>query len=223
MTTTVPDATMLRLSRYHCFLGEMHDERAGTRLRSREIAAELGLSEETVRRDLSFVPIEGRPGVGYDPEELFWALQQFLDLSELHPFVAIGNTDVLRGLTVTFPAGHFGLKAAGYFSERSDDAGATIDDLEVLPLPELTTWASRLGVNVALVAVAPDAVDETLELLAAAGVRGVLMLTPVLRPRHPEGMNVTYFRMPCALKSLVGSDASDQAASAAASSCCADS
>jgi hypothetical protein len=31
------------------------------------------------------------------------------------------------------------------------------------------------------------------------------MLTPVLRPKHPEGMNVTYFRMPCALKTLAAS------------------
>ena len=40
------------------------------------------------------------------------------------------------------------------------------------------------------------------------------MLTPVLRPKHPEGMNVTYFRMPCALKTLAAS------APAQGSPCC---
>lgn len=61
----------------------------------------------------------------------------------------------------------------------------------------------------ALVACAPEAVDATLEALTCAGITGVLMLTPVLRPEHPEGMSVTYFRMPCALKALASSPPSE--------------
>jgi len=45
-------------------------------------------------------------------------------------------------------------------------------------------------------------VQITLDLLAGAGVSGVLLLTPIIRLRKPEGMNVTQLRMPCDLKSL---------------------
>ena len=56
--------------------------------------------------------------------------------------------------------------------------------------------------SIAIVACAPESVDDVLDRLSVAGVTGVLMLAPVLRPRYPEGMSVTYFRIPCALKSL---------------------
>ena len=198
-----PESTLLRLSRYHCFLGELQHGSGEPRITSHELADELGLSEETVRRDLSYIDVHGRPGVGYDTGELYRALRDFLDLTAWHPFVVVGNQDVLRGLAITFPAEEFGLKVAAYFSERAADAGAVVCGEPVHALSEIPRVTSGLGVSIALVACAPQAVAETLELLGQGGVHGVLMLTPVLRPQHPDGMSITFFRMPCALKSLV--------------------
>jgi len=212
------DASMLRLSRYHCFLGATLDPENPRRVTSRELASELGLSEETVRHDLKYVPIEGRPGAGYDAGALHAALQEYLDLSAGHPFITVGNADILRGLTVTFPAGEFGMQTVGYLSERPEDVGVDVAGIAISSLADAATLVSELGVSLALVACAPDAVDSVLELLAAAGITGVLMLTPVLRPQHPEGMSVTYFRMPCALKSLAGTESHIQESTTP--SCC---
>ena len=205
-STKIPAAVVLRLSRYHCFLGELEGSLHPGRIRSREIAEELGLSEETVRHDLSYIDNEGRPGAGYDSQTLLAALQDFLDLSTEHPFIAIGNRDILAGLSMTFPAEAFGLRAVGYFSDRSEDVGQTVTGLEIHPASEIPVLARSLGVTIALVACEPGSVDETLEILSGSGVNGVLLLTPVLRPKHPEGMTVTYFRIPCALKSLVSAE-----------------
>jgi NADH/NAD ratio-sensing transcriptional regulator Rex len=200
-----PETVLLRLSRYHCFLGDIADARPSRRVTSREIAHELGLSEETVRHDLKYVGAEGRPGAGYDMEELRSALQEYLDLSTDHPFIVIGNADILRGLLVTFPAQGFGLRPAAYFSERPEDIGVRVGGIEIMPLAALGDAGSRRGASLALVACSPEAVDVVLDALRSASVTGVLMLTPVLRPEHPTGMNVTYFRMPCALKALAAS------------------
>jgi len=196
------EASMLRLSRYHCFLGERLGSPALRPVTSREIAGELGLSEETVRHDLKHVPIEGRPGSGYDATALYEALQEYLDLSSAHPFLAVGNVDILRGLTVTFPAAGFGMRPVGYLSDRPQDAGVEVAGITVAHISDAAALVDEFDVSLALVACAPEAVDTVLCALAEAGVTGVLMLTPVLRPRYPKGMNVTYFRMPCALKSL---------------------
>ena len=80
-----------------------------------------------------------------------------------------------------------------------------IGELTVQPLSALCDSASRDGTTLALLACSPEAVESTLEALHVSGIDSVLMLTPVLRPKHPEGMNVTYFRMPCALKTLAAS------------------
>jgi len=199
------ETAMLRMSRYHCLLGQISGERPGRRVTSREIAGELGLSEETVRHDLKFVDIEGRPGAGYDLGELHDALQEYLDLSAAHPFIAIGSAEMLRGLAITFPATAFGLRLVAYFSDRAQDVGEVVGELTIQPLTALCDSAGRDGSKLALLACAPEAVGSTLEALHASGVDSVLMLTPVLRPKHPEGMNVTYFRMPCALKTLAAS------------------
>jgi len=200
-----PEASMLRLSRYHCFVGGLIRSDDAGRVTSREMSEQLGVAEETVRRDLSYVEAEGRPGAGYDPATLYDALESYLGLSESYPFVAVGSAAMLASLDVVFPAADFGLKPAGYFSELDDDAGSRLHDLEIRRLEDLPSIDPSLGVAVALVACAPESVERTLSLLDEAGIRAVLMLTPVLRPHHPEGMDVTYFRIPCAMKALAAS------------------
>ena len=188
------------------------------RLTSHQMAEELGLSEETVRRDLSYVDVEGRPGAGYDPALLYDALEAYLGISACFPFLVVGARSMLEALTVVFPADEFGLKPVAYFSECPEDAGVSVDGLIVRDLGEIAGLDHALGVTVALVACEPDSVARTLDLLHGAGVHSVLMLTPTLRPRHPAGMNVTYFRIPCALKALA-SAASEPAPCCAASDC----
>jgi NADH/NAD ratio-sensing transcriptional regulator Rex len=230
------EAAMLRLSRYHCFLGEIGGERPDRRITSREIADALGLTEETVRHDVKHVGIDGRPGAGYAMEELRLALQEYLGLGPSHPFIAVGNADILRGLAVTFPSGDFGLRPVAYFSDRPQDAGTNVGEIEIQSLDSLVSGRAIVDSSLALVACAPEAVNATLAALHGVGITGVLMLTPVLRPEYPEGMSVTYFRMPCALKALASRlppadgtpvptaceqpDACTQESSECASTCC---
>jgi redox-sensing transcriptional repressor len=218
-----PEASVLRLSRYHCFVGELIHSGDTKRLTSSRIAAELGVSDEAVRRDLSYVDVEGRPGAGYAHRELYDALANFLDLSAGHPFAAVGNRRFLEGLSTVFPAETFGLRAVAYFSEDPEDFGRSIDGIQVRSLDDAAEVVSRLGVGIALVATAPEFVPDTLERLYAAGVGGALLLTPVLDTRHPEGMNVTFFRIPCTLKALAATHV-DRAAEMkpTAPSCCCD-
>jgi redox-sensing transcriptional repressor len=203
-TVRAPQASLLRLSRYHCFVGErLRDAEVG-HLTSREISEELGVTEETVRRDLSYVDVEGRPGAGYDPSSLYDALESYLGLSADYPFIAVGSARMLESLAVIFPAEDFGMRMVGCFSELEEDTGVFVRGIEVRPLEELPALRC-LEASVALVACEPGAVAGALENIHAAGIDSVLMLTPVLRPHHPEGMHVTYFRIPCSLKSLAGS------------------
>jgi redox-sensing transcriptional repressor len=211
-----PEPSVLRLSRYHCFLGELMGMRPNRRVTSRELAEELGLSEETVRHDLKYVDVAGRPGAGYDMQTLYIALQDYLALSPDHPVAVVANADMARGLQVTFPAESYGLSVVAYLSERPEDVGESVGDLTIAPLSDAASVVNS-GVSVAVVAVAPDHLEDVLDSLATAGIRGALLLTPALRPYHPEGLDVTYFRIPCALKSL----ASAHSHTAATNSCCA--
>ncbi|MBC7266820.1 MAG: hypothetical protein H5T75_07610 [Coriobacteriia bacterium] len=197
-----PDATLYRLSLYHCYLGELLRVGAPERITSSELARELGIKEETVRRDISFVGEIGRPGAGYKPEDLYREFTQYLGLSEEYPIALVGTARMLEALQVVFPSERYGVKPVALFSELPEDAGTKIGDLTVQHLTDLAKLDASLGVTVALVACSPGWVQVTLDLLANAGITGVLLITPVIHVRKPEGMQIHQVRMPCDIKSL---------------------
>lgn len=199
---TVPDATLYRLSLYHCYLGELLRIGAPPRITSRQVAEELGLKEETVRRDISFVGEIGRPGAGYDPAVMYSELTRFLGLSEEYPIATVGSAKMLEALQVVFPPSHYGVRPVAYFSELPEDAGSVVGGIVVQNLTEIPGMDPALGVEVALVACSPGWAQMVLDLLKTAGVRGAVLLTPVIRLRKPEGMEVMHIRMPCDIKSL---------------------
>lgn len=199
---TAPDASVYRLSLYHCYLGELLRAEGATKVTSRQLARELGIKEETVRRDMSFIGGVGRPGSGYDAELLFATLTEFLGLSEEYPIVKVGSAEMLSALRVVFPAQSYGVKPVAYFSELPDDVGKVIDGVEVRSVTEIPDLDPGLDVTVALVACSPAMIDQTLSFLDRAGVTGVLLLTPAIRVVKPEGMELSQIRMPCDIKSL---------------------
>ena len=198
----IPEASVYRLSLYHCYLGEILRTGETRKVLSRQLAEELSIKEETVRRDLSFIGGVGRPGSGYDGRILFKALQDFLGLSDQYPIVRVGTAQMLGALGVVFPPQSYGVAPVAYYSEEESDVGTLIDGIEIRPLSEIPQLDRALGVDVALVACSPQRVSGTLEYLAEAGITGVLLLTPALRLERPEGMTVTHVRMPCDIKSL---------------------
>lgn len=199
----IPDASVYRLSLYHCYLGEMVKTASGVpSVTSRHIADELGIREETVRRDLSFIGGVGRPGSGYDTGALLAALQDFLGLEEEYPVLKVGTAQMLQALGVVFPAYSYGLKPVAHYSELADDVGLVVDDVEIRHVTEIPHIDRALDVDVALVACSPGWVQTVLDLLHEAGVTGVLLLTPAIKLNKPEGMNVSHVRIPCDIKSL---------------------
>ncbi len=197
-----PDASIYRLSLYHCYLGEMLRTGAGDKITSPRLAEELGIKEETVRRDLSFVGGIGRPGAGYDAKLLFDALQKFLGLKDDYPILKVGTAQMLEALGVVFPAHTYGVEPAAYYSELPQDAGTVLHGIEIRHISDIPKLDPALGITVALVACSPGFVQLTLNLLAEAGITGVLLLTPAIKLDKPEGMTVTHVRMPCDIKSL---------------------
>lgn len=198
----IPEASVYRLSLYHCYLGELLRTGQKGRVTSRQLADELNVKEETVRRDMSFMGGVGRPGAGYEISDLFSALTKFLGLSDEYPIIKVGTAQMLSALSVVFPAQSFGVRPVAYYSELPEDVGKVVHGIAVKHITDIPNMDTSLGVTVALVACSPGWVQMSVDLLSQAGVSGVLLLTPIIKLQRPEGMNVTHVRMPCDIKSL---------------------
>lgn len=202
LTKPIPDATVYRLSLYHCLLGELIRADAESSITSGAMAAQLDIKEETVRRDISFVGQVGRPGAGYGCQALFSAIQEFLGLKEEYPVIRIGSAEMLRALQVVFPASAYGVRPVAYYSELPEDVGATIDGVALQHVTSIPELDPKLGVTVALVACSPSWVQVVVDQCTKAGITGLLLLTPALSVAKPGGVTVTQIRMPCDIKSL---------------------
>jgi redox-sensing transcriptional repressor len=198
----IPEASVYRLSLYHCYLGEVIRQGSVGRITSRQLAEELGIKEETVRRDMSFIGGVGRPGAGYEVASLFSTLTEFLGLSDEYPIVKVGTAQMLSALQVVFPAHSYGVRPVAYYSELPEDVGTVVDDIPIRHVTDLPELESDLGVSVALVACSPGWVQMAVDLLAQAGIQGILLLTPAIKVARPEGVNINHVRMPCDIKSL---------------------
>lgn len=200
--TMAPDATVYRLSLYHCYLGELHRSEGPQRITSRRLAEELNIKDETVRRDLSFLGAGGRPGAGYESADLFTSLQNYLGLSDEYPIVKVGSKQMLESLAVVFPTSAYGVRPVAYFSENPEDVGARVHDIEIRHIDEIPAIDRKLGATVALVACSPTVVQRVIDLLGEADIHGVLLLTPSIKLKKPADMTLTHVRMPCDLKSI---------------------
>ncbi len=198
----IPEASVYRLSLYHCYLGELIRKGGSGRVTSRQLAEELSIKEETVRRDMSFIGSVGRPGAGYDIEGLFGALTEFLGLSDEYPIMKVGTAQMISALRVVFPPHAYGVRPVAFYSELPEDVGKTVDDMPIRHITDIPALDRDLGIDVALVACSPGWVQVTIDLLAQAGITGVLLLTPAIKLNRPEGMQITAVRMPCDIKSL---------------------
>jgi redox-sensing transcriptional repressor len=197
-----PEASVYRLSLYHCYLGECIRTGDVGKITSRQLSKELGIKEETVRRDLSFIGGVGRPGAGYDTQVLFDSLTSYLGLSSEYPVTRIGTAQMLSALEVVFPAHAYSVRPVAYYSELPEDAGKVVGELAVQHVTQIPEIDPALGVTVALVACSPGWVQTVLDLLGKTGITGVLLLTPAMKLKVPEGMTISHVRMPCDIKSL---------------------
>ncbi len=198
----VPDASVYRLALYHCYLDEIVYANGPERITSRQLAEALEVKEETVRRDISFVGEIGRPGAGYDSGELLEALTEFLGFGEEYPTVRVGSEEMLRALKVVFPPAQHGVKPVAYFSERPEDAGKVLDDLTIHYITDIPELVPNAGAKVAVIGTTQEWAQITIDMLANAGVTGMLLLTPRVVVRKPKDVVFTQIRMPCEIKSL---------------------
>ncbi|HSK46838.1 MAG TPA: winged-helix domain-containing protein [Coriobacteriia bacterium] len=196
------DATIYRLSLYHCYLGNLNRAEGPQLITSGRLARELDVSEETVRRDLSCLGSIGRPGAGYRSESLLSAIQDYLGLTDDYPIVQVGSAQMLEALSVVFPPEDYGVRPVALFSELVEDAGKTVHGIVVRHIDELPSLDRGLGACTALVACSPAVVHGVLDALDAAGVTAVMLLTPAVTLDPPQDMLVTQVRIPCDIKSL---------------------
>ncbi|MCL6522111.1 MAG: redox-sensing transcriptional repressor Rex [Firmicutes bacterium] len=196
----IPDVTVRRLPIYLRVVESMRRQGAQT-LSSQEMSRLTGFSSEQIRKDLAYFGAFGVRGVGYETEHLAWVIRNILGLAEPVAVALVGVGHLGSALVrhnVTQPTP---MRIRFLFDAAPEKVGSFLGELPIRPVATIPAVLPAAGVQVAIVAVPPEAAQEVTDLLVEGGVRAILNFAP-LALRVPPDVHVQNVDLNLALETL---------------------
>ena len=153
---------------------------------SGQLGEALGITDAQVRKDLAYLGNLGHPGVGYPTRELIAALRRRLGLDRAWSVVVVGVGNLARALLRYQGFRARGFEIVGLFDTDPQKVRAVVEGLPIEPLERLAERLASLRAELAVLTVPAEAAQAAADVLAAAGVRGILNFAPVLLRVPPE-------------------------------------
>ncbi len=175
----VPTPTLERLATYFTILNDLRSRQIET-ISSAEVEERTGINAAQFRKDLSYFGEFGRPGIGYEVEELHSRIGKILKLESTQPVLLVGAGNLGSAL-VGYPAlraGNFQIVAA--FDNNYNKIGKQLWDLTIRDSSRIVEDNASLGARIAIIAVPASAAQEVAESLVAAGIKNILNFAPLV-------------------------------------------
>lgn len=178
----VPAPTVARLPVYHRALA-VFEQRGQSTVASAELAAATGVNAATVRRDLSHLGSWGTRGTGYEVAQLLSRVDRALGIDKESPVVVVGVGHLGRALARSGNFSARGLRVAALLDVDPEVVGSEVGGIPVEHVDALELVVKREEAVIAVLATPAEVAQSVADRLAAAGVRAILNLAPVvLRP-----------------------------------------
>ena len=169
----IAESTVRRLSHYLRFLEEF--EKAGKlTISSGELAKSGGTTSAQVRKDLSFFGSFGKRGLGYSIRELVHAIRGILGLQHSWKVVIVGAGKIGAALAQYRGFRERDFNVVGIFDNDLRRVGECYDGVTVTDARALEADVRRLGAEIAIIAVPPEAAQGVADRVAAAGIHAIL-------------------------------------------------
>lgn len=196
----ISDSTVRRLSLYLRYLEDFEEEGIDT-VSSETLARRGGTTAAQVRKDLSLFGSFGKRGLGYSVDELAGEIRQILGLDRRWNVALVGAGRIGSALFEYpgFPERGFHIVAV--LDSDPDKVGDRWGDVTVRHVSRLEDTLARESVDIVILAVPVHAVEEIVDRVVEAGVRGVLNFAPT-QVRVPEGVALNDVNMVLELETL---------------------
>jgi redox-sensing transcriptional repressor len=192
--------SIIRLSRYKTALTRLKSL-GFSRIYSPNLADAIGVTPSQVRKDFSLFRLSGNKRGGYSVDDLLAQLKVILGKNEIHRVIIVGVGNIGTAL----------MRYQGFEKEGIKIiAGFDIDPLTytqgqevpVYPLDAVGQMVREQGIKIGIIAVPDYAAQQTLDLMMAAGIKGVLNFAP-LRLRALADVVVTNVNLVMELENVI--------------------
>lgn len=190
-----------RLSLYLQYLKQLPPE--VTTVSATTIAADLGLGEVLVRKELCYASdFAGRPKTGYVVSQLIDALERFLGFRASRCGVVIGAGKLGRALMNAGAFSDCGLHIAAAFDINEQLIGVQESGKPILSMEDLPIFCRQQPVEIGIIAVPAPAAQQVCDQLCANGIRAIWSFAPAVL-KVPEDVFVQYEDMAATFALLV--------------------
>lgn len=152
----------------------------GGKVSSSRIAKAVGVSDAQVRRDLAALGHLGQRGIGYEAKELATAIRAALGINRTWRAVLVGVGNLARALLRYQGFRAQGFDIVGLFDSDPKKVGESIEGVTVEPTAKLGERVAALRAELGVITVPGDVAQGVAEVLASAGIRGILNFAPVV-------------------------------------------
>jgi redox-sensing transcriptional repressor len=173
----IPEMTIRRLSVYTRCLLQLEEDGVKT-ISSQELADRFSLNSAQVRKDLAYFGEFGVRGIGYYVSGLKAELQRILGLDREWAVALVGFGNLGSALFHYKGFARQGFRIAVVIDDDPAKIGREIESVPIVPSRDMAREIKARGVQIAIVAVPPEAAQTVTEQLVAAGIKAVLNFAP---------------------------------------------
>jgi redox-sensing transcriptional repressor len=173
----IPEMTIRRLSVYTRCLVQLEEDGVKT-VSSTELAERFSLNSAQVRKDLAYFGEFGVRGIGYYVAGLKVELKRILGLDREWAVALVGFGNLGSALCHYKGFGRQGFRIAVVIDDDPGKIGREVDGVPIVSSRDMAREIKARGVQIAIVAVPPEAAQTVTEQLVAAGIKAVLNFAP---------------------------------------------
>ena len=192
--------TVRRLSVYTRSLLQLEEDGVKT-ISSQELAERFSLNSAQVRKDLAYFGEFGVRGIGYYVAGLKAELQKILGLDREWAVALIGFGNLGSALFHYKGFSRQGFRIAAIFDDDPAKIGRDVGGAPVLSSADLAREVKARGIQIAIVAVPPEAAQTVIDQLANAGIKAILNFAPS-RLRAPRDTRLKHVDLSIELETL---------------------
>lgn len=170
--TTVPDAVIKRLPRYHRYLGELLAD-GRLRISSAELSKIMNVTASQIRQDLNCFGGFGQQGYGYNIKYLHGKISELLGVTQGYTAVICGAGNLGKALASTRMFGRRGVTRLALFDIDEKIVNTEIYGIKVYHIDELYDFCQDNKVSIGVLTVPKEAAYKVAMTMARAGVKGI--------------------------------------------------
>ena len=168
----VSPAVIKRLPRYYRYLRELKRQEK-LRISSSALSRMMNVTASQIRQDLNCFGGFGQQGYGYNVTFLLSKISDILGVSNEYTAVIVGTGNMGRALVGSSMFEHRNVDLIGCFDSSPEVIGQKIGPYTVMDMKELTAFAEKNHIDIAILTVPKDVAREVAEQLAGIGIHGI--------------------------------------------------